>query len=648
VFTQHIPRTGSPVGTSRQGFATRAGASLGVLALGVGFALVPVAAHADTVAASYAEGQFLSGTFAGTDLEGVVSLEAAVAVNDGTQPIQTSDDPLNASVLQTVDIQQEGGVQTDLGEFVDAGTLNQYAEADRNGVSLGASGAIGDDGAIGAGPVASGAAGDVDVDLEATLDDSYADVLNNLSLSLDAIAARAEGDLTTAIGDYRIEGAVLTFTSPAIGDLTAKVNEALASVDSELAALEGSDGALSAAVDDILNPILGIVGSSANASVDIDANVHEAVQSLLTGVYGDGAVHFNLQTGSVSVDLEALLDGNLNDLPANTELLSPEVIGPVLESITDTVSTLADQIVERVDAALRDANVTVQADLDLVSEQGSTEGQLCREVQVPIIGDIVDGLGGLLGGTTQGIIGYTTETVCEVVQTALPALRSTVNLNIEGTVDQLINGTAARSDASVSLLDGTVNSSIDVDAVIDGLGAALVDGLFDSDGAVSDLADSLELGLVGPAVEGLLGDTSVESALTDVLSIKANVQETSSAGGDSMFTQTAVRVAAFDGQLATLNLASATVGPNITEVVDPGCTVNCGPGGNPEPCVVNCGLGDLSTQALPGAAGTLAYTGMGIANLLGAVLALLAAGAFLARESYRKNHPSVDRVSTEG
>jgi hypothetical protein len=37
--------------------------------------------------------------------------------------------------------------------------------------------------------------------------------------------------------------------------------------------------------------------------------------------------------------------------------------------------------------------------------------------------------------------------------------------------------------------------------------------------------------------------------------------------------------------------------------------------------------------------GTLAYTGMGIANLLGAVLALLAAGAFLARESYRKNHP---------
>ncbi|MCU1441696.1 MAG: choice-of-anchor family protein [Rhodoglobus sp.] len=653
MFTRHIPRDGSPVEASTHRFATRAAASASALALGLGLALVPVAANAETGAASYAEGQFLSGTLAGMDLANAVSLDPAVARNDGTQPKQTSDDPLNATVLQTVDVQQDGGIQTDLGDYVDAGTLNQYAEADKNGASLGASGAVGDDGAIGAGPTQSGAAGDVDVDLNSALDDSYDNVLNNLTLSLDGVAAQAQGNLDTAVGDYRLEGAVLTFTSPAIGDLTSKVNTALDSVDSELAALEAPGGALSTAVNDILNPILGIVGSSADVTVDITSDVHEAVQSLLTGVYSNGPVQFNLQTGSVSVDLEQLLGGDLNNLPVNTELLSDAVIGQVLTGITDTVSSLADQIVDRVKTSLHEANVDIHANLDLVSEQGSTEGQLCHDVQVPIIGDIVDGLGGLVGGlggsdVTQGIIGYTTQTICETVQTVLPDLHSTANLDIEGTVDQLLDGGAAKAEASVSLLNGTIAPTVPIDQVIGGLGNALLDGLFGSDGAISSLIDSLNTGLVDPAVTGLLGAAGVDSALTDALSVRVNLQETSMASPQgmavatgSLFTQTAVRVSALQGQLSTLNLAAATVGPNITQVIDPGCTVNCGPGGggDPDPCTVNCGPGTPSTPSTPSATDRLAYTGVGIATLIAVILALLASGAYLAREGYRKNHP---------
>jgi hypothetical protein len=37
--------------------------------------------------------------------------------------------------------------------------------------------------------------------------------------------------------------------------------------------------------------------------------------------------------------------------------------------------------------------------------------------------------------------------------------------------------------------------------------------------------------------------------------------------------------------------------------------------------------------------GNLAFTGIGIATLLAVILALLAAGAYLVRESYRRNHP---------
>ena len=618
----------------------RIGGMLGTAALAAGLALVPIVpAGAAEATTSYASGQFLSGSLAGSDLDGVVALQPAEASNNGSQPLQTSKDPLSASVLQTVTVDAPNGVQTDLGDFVDAGAVNQYAEADRNGASMGASGAIGDDGAVGAGTVGAGAAGDLDVDLDTLLDGRYDSILTDLRLSLDAVAAQARAQLSVASGDYRIAGATLTFTSPAIADLGDKVARSLDVVDADLADLSSDDGAIGLAVDRVLDPLLSAIGSSANVDVTISSDLDAAVQSLLTGTYGDGAVHVDLETGEVTIDLEALLGGDLNNLAPGTELLSADVLGPVLDGITGTVSTLADQIVDRVRTALHDATVEVHADLDLLSPQGSTQSTVCRDIQVPIIGDIL-GTGGLLdgllggGSTTQGIVGYTTQTLCDVVETVLPDLRSTVNVDVVGTVDQLLDGTAARADATVSLLDGTVQSSVNVDALIDGIGTGLLDGLFDSDGTVSDLADALDVNLVDPALTGLLGDTGVGAAITGLVSVKTNVQETD--GG--MFTQTAVRIAALDGQLATLSVASATVGPNVTVVVPPDCTTNCGPGGDPDPCVSNCG-----GSGTPGSAssGNLAMTGLGIATLIAIVLALLAAGAYFVREGYRQSHPKI-------
>jgi hypothetical protein len=615
--------------------------------------LVPVSANAATADSSFASAQFLSGTILGSDLSGVVDLAAASATNNGTQPLQTSKDPLDASVIQTVDVEVPGGVQADLGDFLDAGVINQYAEADRDGVSLAAAGAIGNDGAVGVGGVGSGAAGDLTVDLDALIGGTFASVLTDLKLDLDAVSAQATGNKTTASGDYTIADATLVFSSPAIGDLTAKVNQALDSVDGSLLELSGDDGILGNSVDGIIDPVLGAIGSSANVSASIDTDLNAAVQDLLGGAYGNGAVHFNLQTGAVEVDLEALLGGELNSLAPNTELLSDEVIGQVLDGITDTVATLADQIVDRVDAALHNATVEVHADLDLLSDGGVTSGDACHLVDVPIIGDIVgggSGTGGLLGGLglggivddltgTQGIIGWTTETVCETVDTVLPDLQSTVNVDIVGTVDDLLNGTAATADASISLLGGTVDADLDVDAIIGSIASGLTDGLFDSDGAVQDLVDALDYGLVDPALTGLLGDSSVDTVLSDLVSVKANVQETASTRQGKTFTETAVRVAVFGDELATLSLASATVGPNVTQVVDPDCVTNCGPDGDPDPCVTNCGSDNPSNSTTTAANNRLAFTGVGIATLIAVILALLAAGAYLAREGYRRNHP---------
>jgi hypothetical protein len=275
---------------------------------------------------------------------------------------------------------------------------------------------------------------------------------------------------------------------------------------------------------------------------------------------------------------------------------------------------------------------------------------------VPIIGDLVsgvtDGLNGLLGnlggsnsGPAQGIIGYTTQAVCDMVDTVLPDLHSTADVNVQGSVDQILNGNPPTADGSISLLNGTINVPVDTGDILGALGTSLTNGLFSPSGAVSQVTDALNTNLVDPASNGLLnGDSSVKSALTGIMSVKVNVQELTPASqqgtavaAGNLFTQTAVRVTALKGVgstgLATVNIAAATVGPNVATVITP-CVTNCGP-----PCTTNCGPSGPNPPVTTTAADRLAMTGVGIATLIAVILALLAAGAYLAREGYRRNHP---------
>jgi len=76
---------------------------------------------------------------------------------------------------------------------------------------------------------------------------------------------------------------------------------------------------------------------------------------------------------------------------------------------------------------------------------------------------------------------------------------------------------------------------------------------------------------------------------------------------------------------------TATIGgvaaPNVKSVEDP--------------CIGDCSVGGVTTTPTGGVGGVLAMTGASIAMLIALVLALLAAGAYLVRESYRRKHPVV-------
>jgi hypothetical protein len=660
------------------GTARRIAATVTAFALGGAFALAaPLSATAADRPVSYAEGQFLSGTLLGMDLAGVAALGSAEARNDGTQPTQTSKDPLDADVLEEYEVSPETSPQIEAGDVLQIGPVAQYAEAHNDGSSFGASGAVADDGAIGVGDDTSTPPANATFDLEALLGNEFASTVADLKLELGAIAATASGDLTVATGDYNLSDAYLTFSSPAIANLTPKVDSALQEVRNALDDLVGSNGAL---IDDVnallvgIDPLLNLAGGSANVSATIDTgDLPTLVKSILDEEYGDGAVSFDLETGEVRVDLAALVGGDLNDLPENTELLTDVIVNRILSEITTTVATIADQVVAKVEDALHDATVDIHADLSTNVAQSPIVQEACRVVDrivtTPVLGEVslvdridalANGLVGELGdellavgdfvfdenGVVKQIVGFVNQTVqdtaCTPTATPVLPLTTSVVLDVTATVDQLLNGVAADATATLNVLG--IPTSLSLGALLDDLGGSLLDGLFDSDGAIADLIAALDSTLVHPATEALLGsgEGTVGDALRDVLSVRVNIKELTLAsangmavGAGSLFTQTAVRVSVVGSSVATVNLAQATVGPNITSVVDPEDPDGPDTPGGGTPGGGGSGAGGPSS---------LAYTGIGIATLIAVILALLAAGAYLVRESYRRHHPVVTTI----
>ena len=638
----------------------RLGAAIGALSIGAGLALAaPLPASAETVPQSYAEGRFLSGTLLGADLDRLLAVAGAEAFNNGTQSTQTVRDPLAVTALDAVTVGSGQSVQLPLGEVLQLGAVAQYAEAAQDGVSVAASGAVSDDGGIGVGSDGGTPFGTTTFDLDGLLGSGYTDALADLKLAVAAVAARAEGEREQASGDYRISGMTLRFSSPAISELTERVDSALEVVTDQLDQLAGQGGPLvsaaSGVVDD-LDPVLSLLGSRADVTASIDTSrLRDAVHAVLESRYADTGISFDLETGQVVVDL-AKYAGGLNDLPPGTELLSDRVVDGILDAVLDTVDGLADEVVATVEDVLHDLEVRLSADVSVDVAQAPVVEEVCRTVeriiQVPVegggsggsggglLGGLLGGLGGtvedLLDGTTQFVDQVVRELVCENVSRPVAPLATSIDLDVAATVDELINGAGADVSATARVLGVPV--TLNADLLVDRLGGVLSSGLFSGDGAAGDLVEALDDLLVDPATQGLLGGSgSVQSALTDVLSVKVNVQEKSrgSADGDRMpgdyFTQTAVRIAVGGGSLATIDLASATVGPNATADIDdpdePGDPDN--PGG----CVTGCGGGGDGPSSNPT---DLAFTGVSIAGILALIGALMAVGAWLLRQSRRR------------
>jgi hypothetical protein len=609
--------------------------------LGSALALAaPLSASADTTPVSYGSGQFLAGSIGGVNLARLAAIEAASAQNNGSQSMQVSRDPLGVSALGATLIHEPAGIQLNLGQVIDLGAANQYAQAVKDGTSYAASGAVNNDGGVGVGKVGGAADGSATVDLDSLLGSKFASVLSDLKLDTSAVSAQAAGQLKNASGSYTLADLNLDFTSPAIAGLSGKVAQALGPIDGQIAGLDGPNGELSQSVNGVvtkISPLLSLTGGNASVSANVSVDLDAALQPLLTGVYGNGAVSFNLQTGEVKVNLAQLLGGNINKEPAGTEVLSDKVVNEILTGITGTIDTLLGQIVDKAKQVLDNAAVNVDATVNVLTAQAPILGQTCVQGTTGTTGS-GSLLGGLISGSGSTGLGAL---LCTPTTKILPDLKTALAVHVNGTVDQLISGTAPAANATLTLLGVPV--TVNLNDITTGIGTQLTDHLLDGTTGTSGLATSLNTHVLAPAVTGLLGSgSSVEDALSHVLSVTLNNQSTATTSTGSTFTETALKVSALpDGtnSLATVDLANATVGPNATTVV-PGTPTDPGTPSNPtEPGSPSnpTDPGSPSSPIIPTSFGNLAFTGVGIAGLVSAILALLAAGAYLVREGYRRN-----------
>jgi hypothetical protein len=697
VFNTSHPRTTTArtVHTAR-----RLGAGAVTIALAGGFSLAGAvsAQAADSAPVATSSSQFLSGSLLGTNLDNIVKLQGASASAAPGDDVDTQKDPLQVTALNAINIGDGTSIQTSLGDLLQLGAIGQYATANQNGSSMAWTGGVSPDGGIGVGKDLELPGGSATLDLDSLLGGSFASNIASLNLAIDAVAAQAISDGDTASGTYRVAGVNLNLTSPAVANLTQKVNTALDSVTNRLATLDGKDGPLAADLNNTiqkLNPALNLLGANANVTATIDTgDLKSLVQNLLTAQYGGKGVSFNLETGVVTLNLEQLLGTDLSSLPAGSELLRPGILNPVLLSVTTQVSTIADQVVDRVKASLNNATVKIHADLTQSIAQAPLVEKVCSTVQkviqvptqvliqvpvvngtvlpvsngvpvlngVPLVGSLLTGLGSTLsqvGSTlsyvTQSVTQLVNQTVDQVVctnrSTALPALKTSVTADITGTVGEFLQGAGVTAKATAQVL-GVALPPIDLTVATSQIGSDLNSGLFGSDSAITDLVTALDVGLVDPAVTGLTSDaSSVGAALSDLLSITVNNQSVD----NGTFTETALEVKvlqaagsdllgsrglarnAASAPVAQLNVARASVGPNVTGDVG---GVDTTPPTGDDPGSI--GSPSHFTNAAS-AINRLATTGAGITALVAAVLALLAAGAYLVREGYRRNRSVITR-----
>ncbi|WP_144721101.1 choice-of-anchor G family protein [Agrococcus jejuensis] len=479
---------------------------------------------------------------------GLVQAGSAYAANPGGPSTQADD--LDVALLDGDVSLVTGGLQLpllaegatpgllDLGQ---AGVLSSYASTPSATSAVAASGLITDDGAIAFDvdeepPTASTASLDATAllsQLEVTgLTDA---IVDELGLTVGAVASRVEDTGTGAASDYRVADLTLDLHSDLVAGLSTELESSLTdelapSLQTTLNGVVGTGGALTTILG-ALNLNLGIAQlglGTPTASITL-ADLSTVVDTALSGpgailVSDDESVTVNLTDGTVTVDLAQLVNPGgtgLNGLDPNTEVLDADTIALITDGIANALGKVVTPLTNAIGDVVDDSVV---------------------DITIPITANVI----GPVASGSISIQGTITELITATPATA-PALVD-VNLTALGVINL-----DALTDAVVSLVVGSV---------VPPLGTALTGVLNASDTTVSTALEAV--------VDGLLDvlDPVLAGVVDQVASITINAQPTllgqpADIDEDGAFTVRALEVTLLPdlgtSALLSLPFASSTV-----------------------------------------------------------------------------------------
>lgn len=446
--------------------ALRAGAAATVAAVIIGGASLP--ANAATADATQAEGRLVSGSGA-VDLDDIAAIAGSFAATAPGGAAASETDPLDLTVLNSLGVTVNGLQLLGDNGLVDVGVAGQVASTSTTS-AVSAAGAVDATGAI---QVGSGAPGTgATVDLGPLVSELGAQqVVSDVSVGLGALSARAEADRTftgaTTSTDYQVAGAQVSVVSPTVQQLVTTLDTTLGTtsdtVNTALGDGTGIVDAITGPLTDALNTLdLGGVVTISGTTADVTANVdlQQALSSVTEQPLVSGPVTIDLSTGTVLIDL-----GVLNDLPANTSVLTSATLNTAIDQAVSDILTV--QLPALLTTALTDALDSAAVDVAVATDV-SVAG-------LPVAGaDItVDSTVGALLGTSDDDPVVTIDgtgvlaPVLDLLRTALqPVVDTALVPAVTTLVGDVVGGTFVQ-DTVTALLDTLGDTVTALDPLFD-------------------------------------------------------------------------------------------------------------------------------------------------------------------------------------
>ena len=515
-----------------------AGGVVTTLAVVGSFAGIGAATAAETDVTE-AEGRFLTFDGALGDTVNVLAelAPAYSATPSGESPNSRS---LDLELLSALDISLGDGLQL-FGEnpILGLGALGQYSSTDATS-AYASSGLLGEEGAI-APAAGNDPSENAYLDLAPILGSAGLDaLLEDARLELGAISASAAiAEDGEPEGEYQIAGGTLLLTSPVVSNLSGSLVDVLGQVSDPINALAGEGGVIDETVDPLLDGVtsalntvlLGIgsvddLGVTATVDVDLEAAVQSVLAEPITSE--DSVVTIDFSTGEVSVDLARLVadtqggdyDGTLNGLPANTELLDPDLVQAALDG---AIGSVFDQIPALVVNAVTDALNAVDVNIELYGEINSLVGNI-GTVDVVLSGTLGDFIGAEgsqapdvdTSGTS--IVGLPVGTLLQpvlqaITNTILPALVTPLSAAITdaGALDTIFRPVVETANTVLQPLFGLVtNNLLSLTANVQENGGTFThEDAFDTENTFTERALELTLLPASPILQLALGSATV-------------------------------------------------------------------------------------------------------------------------------------------